>query len=136
MLKNRLKQEREKRDLSQRELSQMINVSQQTIGSWETGRTEPNSDTLQQLANFFGVSVDYLLGRSIDGQSLQMNSEDNKEDLKEKFYQLLDILKNNDINIFNGKEMQRQTQFELFSDIKSALENAEKMEELRKKTEE
>ena len=64
MLSKRLKLEREKLHISQNKLSKKINVSQQTIGSWETSRTEPSYDNLQKLSKLFNVSIDYLLGYS------------------------------------------------------------------------
>lgn len=41
--------------------SKKMSVSQQTIGSWEVGRAEPNSEALTKLAHLFNVSTDYLL---------------------------------------------------------------------------
>lgn len=64
MLKDRLKFERNKKKISQRELGDCIGVSQQTIGSWETGRTQPDQESLKQLSQFFNVSLDYLMGES------------------------------------------------------------------------
>lgn len=64
MLKNNLKNERKKLGYSQKQLAQILNVSQQTVGSWEVGRTEPDAKTLTKLANVFGVSVDYLTGHT------------------------------------------------------------------------
>lgn len=66
MLYDRLKAERNKRDLSQMALSKLIGVSQQTIGSWETGRTSPDPEMIKVLAEFFGVTTDYLLGNDIE----------------------------------------------------------------------
>ena len=63
MFPQRLKEERNKRGLSQMEFSKIIGVSQQTIGSWETGRTSPDYESLNKIADFFDVSTDYLLGR-------------------------------------------------------------------------
>ena len=64
MLCDKLKSERGKRQLSQMALSQIIGVSQQTIGSWEIGRTTPDYESLLKLASYFNVSTDYLLGRT------------------------------------------------------------------------
>ena len=61
MLKNRIKALRSKKKWTQAELAKKLNVSQQTIGSWEVGRAEPNSEALISLAKLFGVSTDYLL---------------------------------------------------------------------------
>ncbi|WP_282801173.1 helix-turn-helix transcriptional regulator [Secundilactobacillus kimchicus] len=60
----RLKELRKLKGFSQSELAKYVNVSQQTIGSWEVGRSEPNIETLQRLASLFGVTVDYLLGKN------------------------------------------------------------------------
>lgn len=64
MLYNRIKSEREKLGITQSDLSKKLNVSQQTIGSWEVGRTEPSTENLQKLSELFNTSIDYLLGKS------------------------------------------------------------------------
>lgn len=48
--------------LSQKELAKIIGVSNSAICFWETGVNEPKASYLYQLAMYFGVSVDYLLG--------------------------------------------------------------------------
>lgn len=63
MFRIRLKELREKAGYSQYSFADKFNVSQSAIASWEAGTREPKFDTMQKLADFFGVSVDYLLGR-------------------------------------------------------------------------
>lgn len=63
MFRIRLKELREKTGLSQYGFADKFGVAQSTVGSWEAGKREPNFLTMQRLADFFGVSVDYLLGR-------------------------------------------------------------------------
>lgn len=58
-----LKTLRKGKSLSQVEFAQAFNISKGTIAMWETGKRQPDYDTLQKLADFFSVSVDYLLGR-------------------------------------------------------------------------
>ena len=60
----RLKELREERGLSQYGLAAAFGCPQSTIGGWESGARETNFSTLLKLADFFGVSIDYLLGRS------------------------------------------------------------------------
>lgn len=60
---NRIRELREQRNLKQVELAKAINVRQNTLSTWETGRYEPDLEMLTRLANYFDVSVDYLLGR-------------------------------------------------------------------------
>lgn len=62
MFRIRLKDLREKMGLSQYAFADKFGVAQSTVGSWEAGKREPNFTTMQRLADFFGVSVDFLLG--------------------------------------------------------------------------
>ncbi len=48
------------------QVSKETGISQATISSWKKGTYTPKQDKLQKIANFFGVSVDYLIGRSVD----------------------------------------------------------------------
>lgn len=50
--------------MSQGELAAAVNVSQQAVSKWETGAAEPDIRALCALADFYGVSVDYLVGHS------------------------------------------------------------------------
>ena len=61
MLPN-LKALRMRRGMSQQQLASVINVSQQSINKYENHDVEPNIETLCALADYFNVSVDYLLG--------------------------------------------------------------------------
>ena len=54
---------RKEKNISQEKLGSVFNVSKQAISSWETGRSEPDSFTYKKIAEYFDVSVDYLLGK-------------------------------------------------------------------------
>ena len=60
----RLKELREERRLSQDGLALKLNVSQSTISAYEVGDRTPDLETLIAIAQFFGVSLDYLAGQS------------------------------------------------------------------------
>jgi len=62
MFKERLKELRIEKKLSQKELALALSVSQRSISSWETGFRQPDFESLEKIAKFFGVSADYLLG--------------------------------------------------------------------------
>lgn len=49
--------------ISQKKLSEQLYVSQQTIAKWETDKSTPNPEMLNNIASYFNVSVDFLLGR-------------------------------------------------------------------------
>ena len=54
---------RSAKGMGQRELALALNISYKTISHWETGYTEPSIAQLCQLADFFDVSLDELVGR-------------------------------------------------------------------------
>lgn len=60
---NRLKQLRLEKGLKQIELSKKLNISQGALSGWETGRYDIGNSDLVRLADYFGVTTDYLLGR-------------------------------------------------------------------------
>lgn len=60
---DKIKELREQKGISQTELANKINVVRSTICQYEKGTREPSYEVLQKLADFFNVSVDYLLGR-------------------------------------------------------------------------
>ncbi len=55
---------REDRDLKQKDIAQILNVSQNTYSQYETGIISLTADILLKLADYYGVSVDYLLDRT------------------------------------------------------------------------
>lgn len=55
---------REDKDLKQRELAEMLGVSQNTYSQYETGVIALTDQILIKLADFYGVSVDYLMDRT------------------------------------------------------------------------
>lgn len=61
---NRIKDLREDRDLRQLDVAQAVGIDQRSLSNYETGKTNPDSETVIKLANFFGVTCDYLLGVS------------------------------------------------------------------------
>lgn len=62
--KNNLKEIRNKKGLLQIKVAMDLNVTQETISSYETGRILPSSDMLINLANYYNTSIDYLLCRT------------------------------------------------------------------------
>ena len=74
MIKN-LKLLRLEKGLSQKQLAEKVNVSQQSINKYENHDVEPNSETLCLLADFFETSVDYLIGHTNIKNKIQHTSE-------------------------------------------------------------
>ncbi|MCH5333318.1 MAG: helix-turn-helix domain-containing protein [Agathobacter sp.] len=61
-IKDILKNLREKNSLTQEQLAERVCVTRQAVSRWETGETQPNTDTLKLLSREFDVSINTLLG--------------------------------------------------------------------------
>ena len=62
-----LKECRKAKGMSQATLSRLLGVTQQAVGKWETGRSNPDPDMLVRLAEVLGTTTDYLLGLHTGG---------------------------------------------------------------------
>lgn len=75
----RLKELRKQKKLNQTQFARAFGVAQNTVSNWENGNRTLDAATANEIADFFGVSVDYLLGNekkptpSVDGSELSEN---------------------------------------------------------------
>lgn len=74
---NRLRELRQKNNLTLKELGQKTGMANNTLSQYETGKREPKLETWQALADFFNVSVPYLQG--IDEISSDLNFSTKQE---------------------------------------------------------
>ena len=71
-MKTRIRDLREDRDMKQSGLAVAAGIDQRTISNYETGKTSPDAYALVKFADYFDVSIDYLVGRTdIDLSSLE-----------------------------------------------------------------
>ena len=109
---NRLKELRKEKGLTQVELANIVNVSKITVLRWENEERQIKPDKAQQLADYFGVSVGYLLGFSNDIEKhpfewdeiseiskpyLVKELEKRRQERIEELRVLRDFAKNNDL---------------------------------------
>lgn len=64
MLNQRLELLRKEKHLTKKQVADFLKIDQSTYGKYELNKREPDFDTLQKLADFYDVSVDFLLGRT------------------------------------------------------------------------
>ena len=89
-MKNRLKEIRKERKLTQKEFAEKLNISQQAISSYEKGEREPKIETWQKIADFLDVPIDYLLGISKDSSTLTIDDLNQEE--QEAYERITDML--------------------------------------------
>ena len=68
MYQNRLRDLREDKDLKQKDIAELLQVHQTTYSDYELGRVNVPISALHRLADYYGVSIDYLLGRTKEKQ--------------------------------------------------------------------
>lgn len=59
----RLKELRKEKGLTQKEVGEQLGMTQANYQKWESGKSSPSGETLIKLADYFDVSIDYLVGR-------------------------------------------------------------------------
>lgn len=59
----RLRELREEKNLTQKQLAEKLQVDFRTVSFWENEKFEPNIDQINRICNYFSVTSDYLLGR-------------------------------------------------------------------------
>lgn len=67
---NRIAQLRDERRLTQEELSQKIGINRAALSHYENNRREPDYETLQRIAAYFQVSIDFLMGGVVDNAKI------------------------------------------------------------------
>ncbi len=68
----RLKQLRKSKDLTQKELADKLAINRDALAKWETDRAFPDIIILVEIANFFDITADELLGRELDSFPVQI----------------------------------------------------------------
>ena len=105
---NRIEELRKKHNLNQTELGKIVNLSQRTISSYETGIAEPDLYTTKKLAEYFNVTIDYLLGSN--EENIILITKNDLETLKEsadKINKIVEKLTNNsNVHIGNNSNVQ------------------------------
>lgn len=72
-MKNRIREIRKERGLTMKELGMAIGLAESTISQYETGKRQPDNETLLKLGKYFSVSIDYLLGAETKNAPTQMD---------------------------------------------------------------
>ncbi len=99
----RLKELRKQKNESQQKLAMILNVSQTMISRYENGLACPDMDTLMAIAQHYNVSVDYLIGFSVDKQPYaKSNLPKLEQDLLLLFKQLDSTKKEKAVSYIQG----------------------------------
>lgn len=120
MFPQRVKELRKRNNLTQEKFGKIMNVSYQTVGSWERGERQPSYETAKKIADYFEVSTDYLLGKSVP----EWASDKDVIDLEEML--------NSNVNMAYGGENLTEDEKQRVKDILTGI-FWEKLEKNKKK---
>ncbi|MDR3599402.1 MAG: helix-turn-helix transcriptional regulator [Desulfosporosinus sp.] len=108
----RIKEERNKKGLSQEELGKRFSITQQAVNKWESGKSGPDPEMIKNLADFFECSADSLVGTiplsptSTNPSSLTLKDE---RDVARDIEKILSDLESDESLAFNGEPLDDET---------------------------
>lgn len=126
---NRLKELRKQKGLKQKDLAGFIGVSQSTLSEWESEKYQIDNDNLFKLADYFGVSVDYLLGRESQSVLTDSSSDNIEADIQDKLNEVLSQLDAEDADLlFNGESLDPDSRELLAASIERTIRLAKELQ--------
>lgn len=98
-------------------------ISQTTFSNWKSGRSMPKTDALQKIADYFGVSLDYLITGEEDTKKETTLTPKDERDIKKKLDSIMNEIKENDNGplYYNGKEIDDTSLLLLETALESAM---------------
>lgn len=113
----RLRELRKNANLTMKEFGKIFNLTESTISLYETGKHEPEYNTLKKFANYFNVTTDYLLGAEINEKTAEDKTTTEKK-------QLFNNLVKAGLTLENYNKMTEQQREDLLNVIKIFVNNS------------
>lgn len=127
MYGKRIKKLRLEQGLKQKELAEKLGISTSSIGMYEREARQPDTEILKKIANYFNVSIDYILGNSDKRDHSELTRKDEK-DIAKTLTILKDQIENNqsgELN-YNGIEVTKDDADLLLDAMEIALRRIKK----------
>ena len=122
MIGDRLKSLRIRSKKSQKEMGEFLGITRQGYSKYVRGESEPDINTLNTLAEYFDVTVDYLTGKSIQQQTL---TEKDRKDIAKRMEKITeDLCKNEGLSFF-GEPISDEVKESLIDAIKHIVTDAQ-----------
>lgn len=125
-LSARLKELRKEKGLTLEQMAIDLDTTKVTLSRYENGIREPKNDTLNLLANYFGVSIDYLFGRTDERYSISIQGQ---TDVKKALDDVLSSFEDDESLLFDGKPMDKNEFDSFLQSLEVVLTVAKKKQE-------
>lgn len=110
MLGDRIRELRNKKDITLKELGNILKVGESTVSMYETNKRSPDYETLKKIADYFSVSTDYLLCR-VDDPDVKIVSKEELPAELSKYVDYIEILKDYSIEDISPEELREVIEF-------------------------
>ena len=117
---------RDEKGLKDADIVRETGITKSTFSDWKSGRSKPKQDKLQKIADYFGVSVDYLMTGEND-KIKEWNptlTEKDERDIQKKLSETLNQLDNESGLMFDGEALDDRTRELLKDSLEFAIRNA------------
>lgn len=135
---NRLKNLRKDNKKTQDDMSKLLKIQRSTYGEYERGRITPPMDKIRFLANYFDVSVDYLMGNTNLTTPDEAKETNDVSDVSVIIRKMIDELENDKNNIvFEGETLDKETRKLLISSLQNSVDTGrliKKVQNVSKRT--
>lgn len=116
---------RKNKGLSMKELGEIIGVAESTVSQYETGKREPDFETLLKLGEYFNVSVDYLLRGDISqNEKAPTLTKKDERDIAKTLANLKETLENEEGLMFDGDPMSDEAKESILAAMELGLQAA------------
>lgn len=119
----RLREIRKQCKMTMKELGREIGVAESTISQYETGKRQPDFETLLKLSDFFGVSVDYILNNEPAKDTNVLTKKDTRDIARDLERIMADLESGGDL-MFDGDPLSKEAKESIRSAMKLGLEAA------------
>lgn len=107
------------------QVSKATGISQSTFSNWKSRRNLLSPDKAKLIANYFGVSLDYLMTGKEEAEKKEIKlAPKDERDIEKKLSETLDQIVNGDGLMFNGEIMDERTRQLLEVSLRSTMESA------------
>lgn len=121
---SRLKYLRKEKGKTQQSIAELLKVQRSTYGEYERGKILPPMDKLKVLADYFGISVDYLMGHT-NFKTHEERQEKDAMDVSKNLKIILEYLEDNQSALtFDGETLGKDSREILISNIQNGLKMA------------
>lgn len=126
-MKNRIRELRKQHKMTMKELGAVVGLAESTISQYETGKRQPDNETLLKLGEYFNTSVDYLLGSTRTNENAPTLTQKDERDIEKRLQNTIEELESlQDGLTFSGEALDDESRELLAISLKNSLEIAKR----------